>query len=231
MSEPVLAAEGIWKIFEDGGRRLEILRGADFAVQPGETVAVMGRSGTGKSTLLHLLGLLDRPTRGAVRLDGQSVGDLPDRRRAAIRGRRVGFVFQQYHLLADLAAGENVALGASVARGGWPGGAHRARARRLLAAVGLAERFRHAPRKLSGGEQQRVAIARALAGGPRVLLCDEPTGNLDPETGAEVMETLFRAAREEGTAMVLVTHDPLVARRADRVLRLGDGRLSPAETV
>jgi len=220
---PILATDGLAKSFRDGERELHILQGVDLQVAPGETVAILGRSGSGKSTLLHILGLLDGPTAGTVRFDGADTGSLSDPKRRRIRAERIGFVFQHFHLLPELTARDNVLLAARVAGHGRKG---RDRADALLEAVGLAERTRHRPRKLSGGEAQRVAIARALVNRPDVLLCDEPTGNLDRETAAGILDLLFDVAQEHARAMVVVTHDEEIARRADRRLRLQDGRLA-----
>ena len=220
-----LLAERLSKTFHDGESELHVLRDANLAIRAGETVAILGRSGTGKSTLLHLLGLLDRPTAGEIRVQGRPVQDLSERERTKLRGQTFGFVFQHYHLVAEFTALENAALGAAVAQGGGLGGARRARARELLAAVGLSDRESHTPARLSGGEQQRVAIARALASRPSILLCDEPTGNLDPQTGQTVLDILWTLVRRENAAMALVTHDPAVAERADRRFRLEAGDL------
>ena len=214
--------------FEEGGRTLEILRGVDLAVRRGEMLAVLGRSGSGKSTLLHLLGGLDRPDAGEVLVNGQSVGGLSARRLDRLRCERLGFVFQFYHLLPELTALENVVAAAMIRRGIWSWPSHRREARRraeaLLERVGLADRARHRPAKLSGGERQRVAIARALMNEPDVLLADEPTGNLDADTGASVLE-MFTDLHAGGQAMVLVTHDERVAEAATRAIRLTRGRL------
>lgn len=220
MSNPVLEAESIGKTYHDGARELAVLKGASLSVTPGEAVAILGRSGTGKSTLLNCLGLLDRPTEGVVRVEGREASGLSERERTRIRGRTIGFVFQRYHLLGEFDALENVLVAGNIAASGG-----RDRAEELLIKVGLADRLHHRPGKLSGGEQQRVAIARALMAGPKVLLCDEPTGNLDPATGAEVMDVLWNVVKDARTAMIMVTHDEQVAARAGRVLELADGRL------
>ncbi len=220
MSEPVLLANNVSKAFHDGTRELTVLTDVDLALNQGETVAVVGRSGTGKTTLLNCLGLLDRPTGGEISIQGMSAAGLSDARRTRLRGRTIGFVFQHYHLLADFSALENVVIA-----GGIAGRGNTKKARELLALVGLGDHTSQRPRTLSGGEQQRVAIARALMITPALLLCDEPTGNLDPATGAEVMDVLWDVAKEQGTAMILVTHDSEVAARADRVVQLKDGRL------
>lgn len=224
-SEPVLALENLVKTYHDGDGRLSVLDGVDFAVGAGESAAIIGRSGSGKSTLLALAGLLDRPDSGTVRIGGADCARLPEARRTALRGRDIGFVFQNYHMLPDFSVLENVMLGAAVGRGGGFGRANRARALDWLDRVGLSRRASHRPSQLSGGEQQRAAIARALMPDPLLLLCDEPTGNLDAATGGDVSRWLWQAAREAGMAMVVVTHETALAARADRILRLENGAL------
>ncbi len=224
-SEHALVLDNLVKTYHDGENRLVVLDGASLTVRRGEVVAITGRSGSGKSTALNIAGLLDRPDSGAVVIRGMVASDLSDRRRTAIRGRRIGFVFQNYHMLADFNVVENVMLGAAVGRGGGFGRANRLRALEWLDRVGLAERSRHRPAQLSGGEQQRAAIARALMPEPELLLCDEPTGNLDTHTGDEVADWLWRVAADAGMAMVVVTHEPSLAKRADRVFSLRDGKL------
>ncbi|MDT8369184.1 MAG: ABC transporter ATP-binding protein [Longimicrobiales bacterium] len=218
-----LRASGVHKVFESGAERLHVLRGADLDLAPGEAVAVVGGSGSGKSTLLHLLGALDRPTRGVIEVGGRDLGELHDDELAEIRNRQIGFVFQFHHLLREFSALENVMMPTLIA--GTPVREARQRARELLAAVGLADRETHASSELSGGEQQRVAVARALANDPVVLLADEPSGNLDRDTSLRLHDLLFRIRAERGVAMVLVTHNPELARRADRILQLTDGVL------
>ncbi len=209
-------------------RVLQILRGVSVSVDQGEHVAVVGRSGTGKSTLLNILGLLDQPTSGRYLLEGEPVDRLSQRVRTAHRGRDFGFVFQQFHLLPGRTAVENVAAPLLYARGRqfWN---RTALAARMLERVGLGERLEAMPETLSGGEQQRVAIARALVRSPRVILADEPTGALDVETGGEVMDLLDEIAQETGAALVTITHDLAVAARAARQFRLADGVLVPVE--
>jgi putative ABC transport system ATP-binding protein len=204
-----------------GESRLRILHQIGFSVVEGEAVAVVGASGSGKSTLLGLLAGLDTPTSGRVLLDGVELFALDEDARAALRGRLLGFVFQSFQLLPALTALENVMLPLELAgRGG-----ARETARRLLGRVGLADRLDHYPKTLSGGEQQRVALARAFAGGPRLLLADEPTGNLDAATGAAIIDLMFEMNAERRTTLVLVTHDPAIAGRCDRILRLAGGML------
>ncbi len=213
-----------------GGRTLTVLSGVDLAVDAGEIVAVVGPSGSGKTTLLGLLAGLDRPTRGSVRLDGCWLGDMDQESLARLRAEKVGFVFQTFQLLPTLTALENVLVPIEIADDRTGRRVNREAAERrasdLLRRVGLLDRADHYPAQLSGGEQQRVGLARAFANQPAILMADEPTGNLDAETGAEVIDLLVELNREAGTAMVLVTHDPELAARASRVVRLRDGRLS-----
>ncbi len=229
MSTPILEAVEVTKSYFLGRREIPVLRGVDLRIQAGEMVALLGASGAGKSTLLHVLGLLDRPQRGAIHFEGQPAHSLPSARRAALRHRHIGFVFQFYHLIPELNALQNVLLGQMMLRGPleyW--GARRevrARAKALLERVGLQERQRHRPSELSGGEKQRVAIARALIAEPKVILADEPTGNLDSKTSGEVLELLFNLNRERGLAFLLVTHNEQLAQRCDRVVRMADGVL------
>ncbi len=218
----VVRAVGLQKVYRTGTLEVEVLRGIDCTFQANETVAVVGASGVGKSTLLHVLGTLDRPTGGAVYYGEQDITLLDDRRLAAVRNQHVGFVFQFFHLLPEFTALENVALPALVA--GQPLSPARGRAQALLEAVGLGARAAHRPDQLSGGEQQRVAIARALINEPQIVFADEPTGNLDEETSNDVLALLWNLQQARGTTLVVVTHDPDVARRADRTLHLVDGR-------
>jgi lipoprotein-releasing system ATP-binding protein len=226
MSDPVLAARGIVKGYRSGERTLEVLTGLDFDVAAGESVAIVGDSGVGKSTLLHILGGLDLPDAGAVAFQGSQTvtprgGDL-----AEYRNRRVGFIFQFHHLLPEFTALENVEMPFRIGRRpGDPSGP----AREMLMRLGLADRLTHRPSALSGGEQQRVAIARAVAPGPAIVLADEPTGNLDPATGASVFELLRELQRERGFGLVVATHSGRVAHGCDRMLRLTEGRLRPME--
>jgi putative ABC transport system ATP-binding protein len=210
-----------------GGRALTILDGVSFEVNDGEFLAVTGPSGSGKSTLLGLLAGLDQPTSGTVVVDGVDVTALDENALARFRRTTIGYVFQSFHLIPTLTATENVAVPLELAGAPEP----LQRASTLLAAVGLAARAHHYPAQLSGGEQQRVALARAVALGPRVILADEPTGNLDTATGAEIIELLLALKRERGATLVMVTHDPAVARHADRELRLRDGRVAGAPAL
>jgi lipoprotein-releasing system ATP-binding protein len=220
-----LEARGVERSFTLGdGRPLHILRGVELRVETGEAVAIVGQSGSGKSTLLHILGALDRPSHGEVLLSGERVGALNPDALARLRNRRVGFVFQFHHLLREFTAVENAAMPALVA--GRSEAEARERAVELLEAVGLGGRLENRPWQLSGGEQQRVAVARALVNDPPVLLADEPSGNLDPETSEGLHDLLFRIRAQRGLALVLVTHNRELASRADRILALRDGVLT-----
>jgi putative ABC transport system ATP-binding protein len=217
----VLEARGIGKTVKSGDRNLDILRDIDLAVTRSESVAVVGASGSGKSTLLAILAGLDQPSTGSVILDGADLGALDEDARAELRGRTVGFVFQSFQLLPALTALENVMLPLEIA--GAPGAEGAAQA--VLFRVGLAERLHHYPKHLSGGEQQRVALARAFVVQPKLLLADEPTGSLDADSGAGVIELIFDMNREAGTTLVLVTHDESLAQRCTRIVRLAAGRI------
>lgn len=220
----LLAATGLHMDFVMGRNRVEVLRGVDLRVATGESVCIRGASGAGKSTLLQILGGLERPTAGTVLFEGEDLYRLGEPRRAGLRSRALGFVFQAYHLLPELDVVENVALPARRWRSMADGGrAARRRARDLLARVGLSHRLDHRPMELSGGEQQRVALARALINRPKVVFADEPTGNLDAQTGGEVLEILFDLIRQEQQTLVMVTHNEAVADRCDRRLLLRDG--------
>jgi putative ABC transport system ATP-binding protein len=225
MGGPLIELVGLTKRLPSGGRLLTILDRVDLAVEEGEFAAVLGPSGSGKSTLLALMAGLDRPTEGSVRIGSRPIQDLSEDQLALLRRHQIGFVFQSFQLLGNLTARENVMLPLELL------GRHDAaeRADELLDAVGLADRGHHYPVQLSGGEQQRVALARAFAPRPPILMADEPTGNLDSATGARVLETLERLRRDHGTTMILVTHDPQVAARADRRIHLRDGRVERDE--
>ncbi|MBI3332912.1 MAG: ABC transporter ATP-binding protein [Candidatus Omnitrophica bacterium] len=222
---PLLEGVALSKSYRQGGEPLEVLRGVSLALQPGEMVVIVGPSGAGKSTLLHLLGGLDTPTAGKVIFQGRNLYALSDRERAQLRNRAFGFVFQFYHLVPELTALENVMLPGWMGNGGGPSAKTAQRARGLLEEVGLGRRLSHHPGQLSGGEQQRVAIARALMNGPELLFCDEPTGNLDSETGSKIVELLVRLNRQERRTLVVVTHETSMTQVAGRVLSLKDGRL------
>ena len=224
MSEILLSARGLKKTYVMGKRTLEVLRGVDMEIARGDFVALRGASGTGKSTLLHLIGGLDTPNAGEIFFAGQNLAQFSEGELTHFRNRRVGFVFQAYHLLPELTALENVCLPARVARIATDSAAQRAG--ELLARVGLKDRLDHKPSELSGGEQQRVAIARALINEPELLLADEPTGNLDSHTGGEIMELLQSLRAEKQTTLVIATHDAKVAATAPRVIHLVDGMIA-----
>jgi lipoprotein-releasing system ATP-binding protein len=224
--EAIIAARGLTKGYRTPAGEVPVLLGVDLDVAAGEMVAVVGASGVGKSTLLHVLGTLDRPDGGSLRIAGEDVLALAERRRCEFRNRTLGFVFQFHHLLPEFSALENVAMPLLIGR--QPPGEARRRALVLLEEVGLGERAGHRPGALSGGEQQRVAVARALAASPRVLLADEPTGDLDRATGQKLAETLRSLVRARSLTVVIVTHNEELARSCDRVLALSGGRLLPA---
>ncbi len=226
MSEPLLAAQGLCKSFRSGSRRIDVLCGLDLEVEEGRALAIVGDSGVGKSTLLHLLGGLDRPDAGQVRFRGTDIHAGGTERQAEYRNRHVGFVFQLHHLLPEFTALENVELPFRIGRRPAP---ERRDAQRLLIRLGMGERLDHHPGALSGGEQQRVAIARAVALQPSLVLADEPTGNLDPATGREVFRLLRELQSERRFALVLATHSERLARGCDALLHLGQGRLRPLD--
>jgi ABC-type lipoprotein export system ATPase subunit len=224
MTEPLLSVRAVTKNYAMGRRTLEVLRAVSLDVVRGEFLALRGASGTGKSTLLHLIGGLDLPNSGEILFDGQNLVAFSESKLTHFRNRRVGFVFQSYHLLPELDALENVCLPARMAR--ISAATVEARGRELLARVGLKDRLDHKPSELSGGEQQRVAIARALINEPELVLADEPTGNLDSKTGGEIIELLKSLRVEKNTTLVIATHDAKVAANAERVIELVDGRIS-----
>jgi lipoprotein-releasing system ATP-binding protein len=227
MNEPVLELKGIEKGYKLGKPgEVRVLRGVDLSLARGEVVALVAPSGAGKSTLLHIAGLLDTPNSGEVRISGEEMSRLSDRRRTAVRRSEVGFIYQFHHLLPEFSAAENVILPQLANGVGQTAAA--ARAADLLARVGIADRADHRPAALSGGEQQRVAFCRALANQPRLLLADEPTGNLDPETSERVFATLMDVVRETGLSALVATHNLELAARMDRVVRLEPGRIIPA---
>ena len=219
----MIQAKGLIKIYRNGAKELEVLKGIDLKVAKSEVLAVLGPSGAGKSTLLHLLGGLDTPTAGEVMIDGTDIYALGDRERAKIRNRKIGFVFQFYHLLPEVDALENVMFPLLI-KGG-DGKNLRGKGAGLLKAVGLEDRMNHRPGELSGGEQQRVAIARALINEPELLLCDEPTGNLDSESGENIIELLWELNKSRKMTLMIVTHDAQIAKAAQRVLHIRDGKI------
>lgn len=221
VKRPILWTQALTKQVNTGDKQLTILQDIDLQVNTGEAVAIIGASGSGKSTLLGLLAGLDLPTSGKVHLDETDIFSLDEDSRAALRGKVLGFVFQSFQLLPALTALENVMLPLELMKKNNA----ESMAQRLLDRVGLAKRFEHYPKQLSGGEQQRVAIARAFATEPKLLLADEPTGNLDSTTGVQIIELMFELNREHGTTLVLVTHDEALSRRCSRQIRLADGKL------
>jgi putative ABC transport system ATP-binding protein len=218
----MIRLEKVSKLYRTERIETTALDNVNFAVEKGELVSIMGPSGCGKSTLLNLMGLLDEPTSGRVEIDGRTADNLSDREMARLRNERIGFVFQQFHLISDLSVLDNVEIPLLYRR--MSGRERRKAALAALDRVGLSSRTRHFPSQLSGGQQQRVAIARAVVGRPKVLLADEPTGNLDSQMGDEIMDILESLNREEGTTIVMVTHDPRLAERTHRTVRLFDGR-------
>jgi len=224
---PVIACRDLCKSFEEGGQVLEVLRSVEFTIGRGTLTAVIGASGSGKTTLLQLLGGLDRPTSGSISILGTDLARMDENARGQLRNRSMGFVYQFHHLLPEFSALENVAMPLLVGRVDPVEAARRATA--LLDRVGLGQRLRHRPGQLSGGERQRAAVARALITRPALVLADEPTGNLDSRTGAQVFELMLELNRELGTSLVLVTHDERIAARMDRILVLDEGALREAD--
>jgi lipoprotein-releasing system ATP-binding protein len=229
---PLLAAHGLYKTYRRHAVKVEVLCGLDLEVYPGEFLSVVGASGSGKSTMLHLLGTLDRPDKGRICLEGERIDHLPNEGRDRLRNATFGFIFQFYHLLPELNTLENVLMPQLIAHSffGWLGNRRRLKrqAAELLERVGLGQRLRHKPRELSGGEMQRAAIARALVNRPRILLADEPTGNLDAATGAEIVHLLRDLNRSDGLTIIMVTHNLDIVAGTDRVVRLVAGRVEAA---
>ena len=222
MAEPLIELTDIRLTLGQSDARTEILRGIDFRLEAGERVAILGASGSGKSSLMAVIAGLERASGGVARVLGEDVGALDEDALARLRGRRIGIVLQAFHLLPTMTALENVMVPMELAGVADP----RGRAEAELAAVGLGHRLRHYPTQLSGGEQQRVAIARATAPAPQLLLADEPTGNLDATTGTQIVDLLFERVRAAGAGLLVITHDPAVAARADRIVRIADGRIA-----
>ncbi len=229
MSKPAIEARGLHKSYKLGRVDLNVLKGVDITVQQGQFVSIVGASGSGKSTLLHLLGLLDTQDKGKISIEGEDVSGFSPRRRDRIRCRDIGFVFQFYHLLPELNVLQNVMMPMMIntALISWPGRRNRCRkqATEILEKLGLSDRLKHRPRELSGGDRQRVAIARALVNSPKLLLADEPTGNLDSKTGKQIMKLIKQLNSDSGQTIIMVTHDMAIAEQADQVLHMRDGRL------
>ncbi|HEY0926069.1 MAG TPA: ABC transporter ATP-binding protein [Brevundimonas sp.] len=230
LSAPVLSVRNLTRTYDTATGGLTVLRGVNLDIMPGEIVGLIGPSGSGKSSLLHAAGLLEHPTEGEVKIDGEAVADLSDRERTRIRLDRIGFVYQFHHLLPEFDARDNVALPLRIA--GWKQADARVRAGELLTGLGLGDRLTHQPSQMSGGERQRVAVARALANRPRLLLADEPTGNLDPATSQTVCEALHDVVKQTGVAALIATHNMELAGHMDRVFAIKDGHLEerPAES-
>ena len=219
----MIHAENLTKVYQMGDTEVRALDGASFTINKGEMVAIMGPSGSGKSTLMSIIGCLDVPTNGSYTLDGEAVESLDETQLANVRGRKIGFVFQQFNLLARTSALENVILPLTYA--GYSGREREDRARKALERVGLGDRTHHAPNELSGGQQQRVAIARAIVNEPNILLADEPTGALDSKTSVEILDLFQRLHKENGQTVILVTHDAYVAKHTERIIKISDGRI------
>lgn len=224
MPEPLIKLENVWKIYQLGKVELEILRGINLEIAPGNFVVLLGPSGSGKSTLLNVIGLLDVPTTGEVFLEGQDTSKLSEDELAHIRGKKIGFIFQQFNLLSNLNALDNVMI--PMLFQGAPEIERRERAEFLLSSVGLKERMLHRPFELSGGEQQRIAIARSLSNNPDVIVADEPTGNLDSTTGKKIMEILMDLHEKENKTMIVVTHDPTIAEYSEQIVHIKDGQIA-----
>jgi putative ABC transport system ATP-binding protein len=228
VADPIIRTEDLWKTYDMGSTEVHALQGVTFSIQRNEYVAIMGPSGSGKSTLMNLIGCLDTPTKGQYWLNGKLVSEMDDDELARIRNKEIGFVFQTFNLLARATALHNVEL--PLVYGGMPAKERAERAGKALAMVELADRMQHKPNELSGGQRQRVAIARALVNHPSIILADEPTGNLDSQTGIEIMK-LFDKLHSEGNTIILVTHERDIAEYAHRVISIRDGRIASDETV
>jgi lipoprotein-releasing system ATP-binding protein len=223
---PFITAKNLTKSYYTSDQELKVLKGIDLVLESGEFVAIIGPSGAGKSTLLHILGILDQPTEGELIFEGVNTKDLADRETASLRNKKVGFIFQFYHLLPEFTVLENVLMPRFIGQNNFLNpGSDRTQAAEILSQIGLGERMGHWPNQLSGGEQQRVAIARALFNDPGVILADEPTGNLDYKTSMEIINILHKINKVDGKTLVMVTHDEEYARKADRIIKLKDGRI------
>ncbi|MDO8424869.1 MAG: ABC transporter ATP-binding protein [bacterium] len=222
-AKSLLKLENVWKTYQLGKVEITVLKDISLEISPGAFVVILGPSGSGKSTLLNLVGCLDVPTKGRVLLDGKDIAQMSEGELAQARGKKIGFVFQQFNLLHNLNALENVTL--PMIFQGKPDNERRERAKFLLTSLGLGERINHRPSELSGGEQQRIAIARALSNNPDIIVADEPTGNLDSATGKKIMETLIDLHKREGKTIVVVTHDPTIANYSNQIINIKDGQL------
>ena len=223
MAEPIIKLENIWKIYQLGKVELTVLKDIDLEIYPGAFISIMGSSGSGKSTLLHIIGCLDVPTKGKVYLAGKDVSGLPEDELAQIRGKKIGFIFQQFNLFYNLTALENVTL--PMVFQGVLEKKREERAKELLSSVDLRARIYHRPSELSGGEQQRIAIARALANDPEIIVADEPTGNLDSSTGKMIMDILIKLHQKEKKTIIVVTHDPNIASYSEQIINIQDGQI------
>lgn len=223
MENPVIKLENVWKIYKLGKTDLPILKGISLDIAPGAFVVILGPSGSGKSTMLNMVGCLDLPTKGNVFLDGKNISEMSEDELAQVRGKKIGFIFQQFNLLHNLSALENVMI--PMIFQGKSEKARQERARELLKSVGLEERINHKPTELSGGEQQRIAIARSLANNPEIIVADEPTGNLDSSNGKKIMETLIDLHKNYQKTIIVVTHDPTIANYSSQIVRIKDGQL------
>ncbi len=225
MPEPIIKLENVWKIYQLGKMELPVLKGIDLDINRGAFVVILGPSGSGKSTMLNMVGCLDLPTRGKVFLDGQDISKMSEDELAQVRGKKIGFVFQQFNLLQNLNALENVTI--PMIFQGKPEKERIERAKFLLASLGLEDRMNHKPMELSGGEQQRIAIVRALSNDPEIVVADEPTGNLDSTTGKKIMDILIDLHKNEKKTIIVVTHDPTIANYSSQVVHIKDGQLVP----
>jgi len=223
MAEALIKLEDVWKIYQFGETELAVLKGVSLEIAPGSFVVILGPSGSGKSTMLNMVGCLDLPTKGKVFLDGRDIAKMSEDELAQVRGQKIGFIFQQFNLLHNLNALENVTIPMVFQNKSEP--EQQARARFLLGSLGLGERIFHRPNELSGGEQQRIAIARALSNNPEIIVADEPTGNLDSTTGKKIMEILIGLHKNEGKTIVVVTHDPNIANYSNQVVHIKDGQI------